>query len=105
MENISGMSELKGPVQFEQELAGCVFRDVWLVKRFMKLLKRMWSGSSQSIPFVCQDWANTKAAYRFISNHRVSEENILHEHFQSQRTDLLKQLVLFWFYKTRQNFL
>jgi Transposase DNA-binding len=24
-----------------------------------------------SIPLVCQDWANTKAAYRFFSNNRV----------------------------------
>jgi hypothetical protein len=31
----------------------------------------------QSIPLVCQDWANTKAAYRFFSNDRVSEADIL----------------------------
>jgi hypothetical protein len=24
----------------------------------------------------CQDWANTKAAYRFLSNERVSEDSI-----------------------------
>ena len=30
----------------------------------------------ESIPLVCQDWANTKAAYRFFSNERVSEEDI-----------------------------
>jgi Transposase DNA-binding len=39
----------------------------------------------QSIPLVCQDWANTKAAYRFFSNDRVSEEEILAGHFQSTR--------------------
>jgi hypothetical protein len=39
----------------------------------------------QSIPSVCQDWANTKAAYRFFSNDRVSEEEILTGHFQSTR--------------------
>ena len=37
----------------------------------------------QSIPLVCQDWANTKAAYRFFSNDRVSEADILGGHFQS----------------------
>ncbi len=37
----------------------------------------------QSIPLVCQDWANTKAAYRFFSNDRVSEADILAGHFQS----------------------
>ena len=35
--------------------------------------------------FRCQDWANTKAAYRFFSNDRVSEADILAGHFQSTR--------------------
>jgi hypothetical protein len=35
----------------------------------------------QSIPLVCQDWANTKAAYRFFSNDRVSEADILGRSF------------------------
>jgi hypothetical protein len=39
----------------------------------------------ESIPLVCQDWANTKAAYRFFSNERVSEAAILAGHFQSTR--------------------
>jgi hypothetical protein len=39
----------------------------------------------QSIPLVCQDWANTKAAYRFFSNDRVGEADILAGHFQSTR--------------------
>ncbi len=36
-----------------------------------------------SIPLACQDWANTKAAYRFLSNDRVSEADIFAGHFQS----------------------
>jgi len=39
----------------------------------------------QGIPLACQDWANTKAAYRFFSNERVSEADILAGHFQSTR--------------------
>ncbi|WP_246740493.1 transposase DNA-binding-containing protein [Bradyrhizobium sp. LCT2] len=39
----------------------------------------------QSIPLVCQDWANTKAAYRFFSNVGVSEADILAGHFESTR--------------------
>jgi len=39
----------------------------------------------QSIPLGCQDWANTKAAYRFFSNERVNEADILAGHFQSTR--------------------
>ena len=33
----------------------------------------------------CQDWASTKAAYRFFSNERVSEQEILSGHFQATR--------------------
>jgi hypothetical protein len=34
---------------------------------------------------VCQDWANTKAAYRFLDNERVSEAEILAGYFQATR--------------------
>lgn len=69
----------------DRELAGCKFKDVRLGKRFRTLLERLWTGIGDSIPLVCQDWANTKAAYRFFSNDRVSEEDILTGHFQSTR--------------------
>jgi hypothetical protein len=67
----------------EREGAGCEFRDARLGKRFRTLLERIGSDLGQSIPFVCQDWANTKAAYRFFANHRVSEADILSAHFRS----------------------
>lgn len=38
-----------------------------------------------SIPFACQDWTNTKAAYRFFSNPRVEEGDILNGHFAATR--------------------
>ena len=41
----------------------------------------MSDGMGGSIPFACQDWANTKAAYRFFSNPRVEEGDILNGHF------------------------
>ncbi|WP_246510445.1 IS4/Tn5 family transposase DNA-binding protein [Bradyrhizobium glycinis] len=40
--------------------------------RFRKLLSQIGSAMGQSIPLVCQDWANTMAAYRFFSNDRVT---------------------------------
>ena len=40
----------------------------------------------ESIPFACQDWANTKAAYRFFANDRVDEGDILSWHFAATRT-------------------
>lgn len=60
-----------------------MFKDARLDRRFRVLLKRIGGAMGESIPLVCQDWANTKAAYRFFSNERVSEEDILAGHFQS----------------------
>jgi Transposase DNA-binding len=57
----------------DREIAGCEFRDARLDDRFRKLLAQLGGALGQSIPLVCQDWANTKAAYRFSSNDRVSE--------------------------------
>jgi hypothetical protein len=69
----------------DRELAGCQFKDVRLFQRFRKLLGQIASAVGQTIPFVCQDWANTKAAYRFFSNERVDEDAILSGHFQATR--------------------
>jgi hypothetical protein len=70
---------------FDRELAGCSFADKRLNKRLRKLLERMDGAMGASIPLACQDWANTKAAYRFFSNDRISEAEILAGHFQSTR--------------------
>jgi Transposase DNA-binding len=67
----------------DAELTGCKFRDERLGRRLRKLLQQIGSDVGQSIPLVCQDWANTKAAYRFLSNDRVSEREILTGHFRS----------------------
>ena len=69
----------------DEELAGCKFADVRLDKRFRTLVERLSEGVGETIPMACQDWANTKAAYRFLSNPRVGEEDILAGHFQSTR--------------------
>ena len=65
----------------DRELAGCKFRDVRLEKRFRKLIEQLSGALGESIPMVCQDWANTKGAYRFLYNERVSEEEILSRTF------------------------
>ena len=46
----------------DRETAGCEFKDARLGKRFRTLLEQIGSAIGQSIPLVCQDWANTKAA-------------------------------------------
>ncbi|HVT30314.1 MAG TPA: IS4 family transposase [Lacipirellulaceae bacterium] len=67
----------------EQEIERSRFRDARLRKRFGLLLERLWKGMGQTIPLACQDWANTKAAYRFMDNDRVNEQDILSGHFQA----------------------
>jgi hypothetical protein len=57
----------------EQEQLGGQFGDMRLEKRFRALLDQLSTGVGESIPLVCQGWANTKAAYRFLSDERVSE--------------------------------
>ena len=71
-----------------QELAGCEFQDDRLRKRFEKLFRGLSGGIGQSIPWACQDWTNTKAAYRFFANERVSESAILGGHFQATQKRL-----------------
>jgi len=70
----------------EQELAGCSFPDRRLHQRLQQLLQQFSSGLGESIPFACQDWASTKAAYRFLSNARVHEEAILAGHFAATQS-------------------
>src|SRR6266513_509199 len=72
----------------EQELEESEFQDERLGKRFRKLVEQLAEGVGKSIPWACQDWANTKAAYRFFSNEGVNEEKILAGHFQSTRERL-----------------
>ena len=80
----------------DKELAGCEFEDVRLGKRFRKIIRQLSDGLGDSIPLACRDWANTKAAYRFFSNKRVSEEEILAGHFQAtkERVSATDQTIL-----------
>src|SRR5262245_33585247 len=69
----------------DDELAECGFADKRLAKRFRTLVERLSGGIGETIPMACQDWASTKAAYRFFSNAKVSEQEILSGHFQATR--------------------
>lgn len=70
----------------DHETAACRFADERLGKRLRTLLDRLAGSMGGSIPLACQDWANTKAAYRFFSNDRIAEDEILAGHFASTRT-------------------
>jgi hypothetical protein len=47
------------------------------------LLGQLEQAAGSPLPLACQDWANTKAAYRFLANERFSEDALLAGHFQA----------------------
>lgn len=61
------------------------FKDKRLGKRCKNLMISLWGNIGQPIPFACQDWANTKAAYRFLSNEKVDEADILQGHYAATK--------------------
>jgi Transposase DNA-binding/Transposase Tn5 dimerisation domain len=67
----------------DRETAACEFADARLCRRLRSLLEQIGDAVGESVPMACQDWANTKAAYRFFSNERVNEADILAGHFQA----------------------
>jgi hypothetical protein len=71
-----------------QELAAAKLPDMRLEKRLQHLVEQMAAGLGRSIPLACQDWSATKAAYRFFSNERICEEQILAGHFEATRERL-----------------
>jgi hypothetical protein len=77
-----------GQEWIEQELASAKLPDARLEKRLRHLVEQMAAGLGRSIPLACQDWAATKAAYRFFSNERICEEQILAGHFEATRERL-----------------
>ena len=109
-DSLSGTKSLAGEVPDGRDkstpggnamLAGCVFVDKRLGQRLRKLLERMAGAMGASMPLACQDWANTKAAYRFFSNDRVGEAEILAGHFQATRDRFAATAARSWCSRTR----
>jgi hypothetical protein len=88
MKKREGFAGLQSDCWIGNELARCNFKDERHAHRLRKLLEQLSDKIGGSIPLACQDWANTKAAYRFFSNDRVSEREILAGHFRSTRDRL-----------------
>lgn len=65
----------------ERETAGCELGDARLNRRLGAMLAALGERPGRSLPTAFQDWANTKAAYRFFANDKVSEDKILAGHF------------------------
>jgi hypothetical protein len=57
----------------KEELGESVFKDKRINERFLSICENMANSIGATIPDICEDWAQTKATYRFLSNDRVSE--------------------------------
>ena len=84
-EDANGDDQLRDDSWVAGEIAGCDFTDTRLGKRLGSLLHQISGSMGGTVPLACQDWASTKAAYRFFSNGRVDEAAILGGHFQATR--------------------
>lgn len=73
-------------VWVEKEVMGCDFPDQRLKTRLGRLLTTLGQKIGDTIPTACQDWAATKAAYRFFDNSRVDESVILAGHFAATQS-------------------
>jgi hypothetical protein len=71
---------------FDHEVDPGAFRDKRLGERLRTLVCQLAGAIGGTIPMACQDWANAKAAYRFLSNEAVGENEILAGHFQATRS-------------------
>jgi hypothetical protein len=78
-------SESRSAEWIDHEVMGCQFQDVRHGKRMRQLLEQLAGNVGATTPWATQDWANTKAAYRFFGNGRIHEANILAGHFASTR--------------------
>src|SRR4051812_17252323 len=68
----------------DRELGG-EFPDMRLKARLGKILGDLGRRIGGPLPAACQDWAATKAAYRFFSNPRVDEGVILAGHLAATK--------------------
>lgn len=66
-----------------EELRGVDLGDGRLNRRAIDVLGRLADKPPLSIPDACEGWSETKAAYRFFGNGKVSPERILAPHTQA----------------------
>lgn len=65
-------------------------KDPRLGKRLRTVAAQLYTGMGKPIPAACDDWKNTKAAYRFLSNKNVSDADLLSGHFTTTKKRVSK---------------
>ena len=77
-----------------EEFGGADLGDARLSNRLKNLAKSFSRYPEKSIPGNCRSWAETKAAYRFFDNKKVTSEKILSPHINASLTRLQDQPVI-----------
>ena len=77
-------TDVSGTVR--KEFQSAEFGDGRLTDRLMQVGDRLGRAPAESVPNACEDWAFTKATYRFCDNERVDPNEILSAHKRSQRS-------------------
>jgi hypothetical protein len=70
------------------------FGDRRLSQRLVILASQVAADPSASIPKACGPWGQTKAAYRFLDNDKVTEDDLLAPHYQSSKQRLKEHPVV-----------
>ena len=84
------------PLWAFNEFASADFNDQRLTHRLQLLAKDFMQQPLAYIPQACGNWANSKAAYRFCSNEKISFDAILASHYSRtlERLDLSQSSVI-----------
>jgi len=77
-------TDVSGKVR--KEFQSAEFGDERLTDRLMQVGDRLGRAPAESIPNACEDWASTKATYRFCDNECVDPNEILDAHKRAQRS-------------------
>ncbi len=70
--------------------------DKRLNNRLVSLLHTLSNHAPESIPVGCGGWAETKAAYRFFDNPKVSSKKILEPHRQALLERIKQEKTVCW---------
>jgi len=67
----------------QEEFKTAKLQDTRLNARAAKLAQRLAAQPGQSIPNACRGWAETQAAYRFLSNKRTGWDDLMQAHWDA----------------------
>jgi Transposase DNA-binding/Transposase Tn5 dimerisation domain len=77
-----------------KECGSALFGDHRLTKRLVNILTSLFENQEQSLPSSCGSWSETKAAYRFFDNERVTSDEIYASHRRATLERINEQPVI-----------